>query len=208
MGRCLFCGREYRGGGIVATAGGSYCSQACKLQKQVLERQRDRSEYDCHANTGTRGESQKGGCGSTLGGLVVLCLLAAVFNGGKRDSAESGEARTPAKPALTPSSGSQPKDPAPTDQGALPRHETTTIAESSSPKSGVTTEQRPKSLPADYLEIQSTDGRVIWAKFLAETKTSVLVRRYDGAEFEIPLDRISEASRERIRHFREAKHLR
>jgi hypothetical protein len=60
----------------------------------------------------------------------------------------------------------------------------------------------------DPIQIESTDGKVIQAKILAVTKSTVLVRREDGEDFEIPLSKLSEASRRRIQDYQAAKHFR
>lgn len=57
----------------------------------------------------------------------------------------------------------------------------------------------------DEIHLKSTDGREIRVKILAVSKTTVIVRRDDGQEFEIPLERLSADSVERIDAYRAAK---
>jgi hypothetical protein len=55
------------------------------------------------------------------------------------------------------------------------------------------------------LRLMSTDGREIRATVIAVSKTTVIVRREDGQEFEIALERLSPDSRELIEAYRAAK---
>lgn len=55
------------------------------------------------------------------------------------------------------------------------------------------------------LSLQSTDGRTIQARVLAFTKDTVVIRREDGETFDLPLERLTQDSRQRIDEYRAAK---
>ncbi len=63
-------------------------------------------------------------------------------------------------------------------------------------------ERKPVS---NIISLQSTDGRTVQAKVLALTKTTVLIRREDGQTFDLPLDQLTDDSKERIDEYRTAK---
>lgn len=66
-------------------------------------------------------------------------------------------------------------------------------------------QSRQPDQPSALIEIESTDGRRIRAKILVLTGSSVLLRRDDGKEFEIPLSRLTELSKQKIYDWRDAK---
>lgn len=53
-----------------------------------------------------------------------------------------------------------------------------------------------------FLELESKDGQTISAEILALTKNSVLIRRDDGAKFDLPLSRLSDSSIQKISAWR------
>jgi hypothetical protein len=55
------------------------------------------------------------------------------------------------------------------------------------------------------MPLQSTDGRTINAKILTLTKETVLIRREDGQTFDLPLNRLTLDSIQRIEEYRAAK---
>lgn len=64
----------------------------------------------------------------------------------------------------------------------------------------------PKPKPAsDIISLQNTDGRTVQARILALTKTTVLIRREDGQTFDLPLDQLTDDSKDRIDEYRTAK---
>lgn len=58
---------------------------------------------------------------------------------------------------------------------------------------------------SDLVSLESTDGRTVEAKILALTKTTVVIRREDGQTFDLPLDRLTPESKERIAEYRAEK---
>jgi|GEM_PF-2794775 len=74
------------------------------------------------------------------------------------------------------------------------------------PAKADTPPQMPDSKPvSELVSLQSTDGRNVQARILALTKTTVLIRREDGQTFDLPLDRLTPDSKQRIEEYRAAK---
>ncbi len=66
--------------------------------------------------------------------------------------------------------------------------------------------QTPERKPvSEIIALESTDGKTIQAKVLALTKTTVLIRRADGQTFDLPIDRLTADSKQRIEEYRAAK---
>ncbi len=64
----------------------------------------------------------------------------------------------------------------------------------------------PKPKPiSEIISLESTDGKTVKAKVLALTTTTVLIRREDGQTFDLPLDRLTAESKQRIEEYRAAK---
>ncbi len=64
----------------------------------------------------------------------------------------------------------------------------------------------PKPKPAsEIISLESTDGKTVKAKILALTTTTVLIRREDGQTFDLPLERLTAESKQRIEEYRAAK---
>ena len=65
---------------------------------------------------------------------------------------------------------------------------------------------KPERKPvSEIITLESTDGKTVLAKVLALTKTTVLIRREDGQTFDLPLERLTTESKQRIENYREAK---
>ena len=64
----------------------------------------------------------------------------------------------------------------------------------------------PKPKPvSEIISLESTDGKTVKAKVLALTTTTVLIRREDGQTFDLPLERLTAESKQRIEEYRAAK---
>lgn len=70
---------------------------------------------------------------------------------------------------------------------------------------------RPKSKansfvdPAGFIELESLDGRKMRAKIVAYTGKSIVIRREDGPQFDLPLNTLSESALQKVSEWRAAK---
>lgn len=85
-------------------------------------------------------------------------------------------------------------------------HKGTSIILDVSAKNDSIPNQLPEvAIQTDYVRLTSTDGRVIQAKILALSKDTVIIKRDDGQQFEISLDRITPESKVQIEAYRELR---
>ena len=76
------------------------------------------------------------------------------------------------------------------------------------PTAAIITPNPPASKPkpvSEIISLESTDGKTVKAKVLALTTTTVLIRREDGQTFDLPLDRLTAESKQRIEEYRAAR---
>lgn len=161
----------------------SFCSEGCKLRFNELK---PGSKSGC-------------GCSQIVYGVIGIVILSAIFD--KSDN-KNTPAPTPSK--VTTHTQAPPSSPNMDGTRESPSHQSPSNEGGSGSPQGKAA-VRPSGLSADYLQITSIDGRTIWAKFIVKTKTTIMLRRSDGVDFEVPIESLTKSTLEEIESYREAK---
>jgi hypothetical protein len=156
-------------------------------------------KYGTSESSASNGGGNSGcGCSHLVLGMIGLCILSVLVPKDKEKTAENAPSKLSSN---TPKPDSKITKESPKDTSI---HQSPTV-ENRDDTSHSGPPSRPPGLSNDYLPITSTDGCTIWAKFLVKTKTNYMLRRSDGQDFEIPIERLTKPTRDAIESYREKK---